>query len=100
MSTQYSLNSILRYESIFGEDFISPGGAALMQEQCARIKLSGAPHILDIGSGLGGAAFYFEKQQPGSAVRTEPRWPSRRRALLWRLAARVARQGVERKRKR
>jgi len=62
MSDQYSVNSILRYESIFGDGFISPGGAPLMQEQCARIELGAAPRILDIGSGVGGAAFYFVEQ--------------------------------------
>jgi len=59
---QYSGNSILRYEKIFGAGFISSGGAKVTKAFCERLKLNPNPHILDIGSGIGGADFYMAKK--------------------------------------
>ncbi len=56
---QYSRHSILRYEKIFGDGFVSSGGADVTYSFCDRLELPKGAKILDIGSGLGGAAFYL-----------------------------------------
>ena len=60
---QYSLASILRYEKIFGEHYISTGGAATTDDLCSRLGSSLRPgaRVLDVGSGIGGAAFHLVK---------------------------------------
>lgn len=58
---QYTRHSILRYEKIFGQDFVSTGGLAVVKELCAMLDLRKGMRVLDIGSGLGGAAFYMAK---------------------------------------
>lgn len=56
---QYSRTGILRYEMIFGEGYISTGGAATTDDLCNRLGSSLRPgvRVLDVGSGIGGAAF-------------------------------------------
>jgi hypothetical protein len=39
-SVQYQPESILQYERVYGEDFVSPGGKALAQ----RVRLEGRRH--------------------------------------------------------
>ncbi len=60
---QYSRASILRYEMIFGAHYISTGGAATTDDLCARLGSSLRPgvRVLDVGSGIGGAAFHLVK---------------------------------------
>ena len=60
---QYSRTSILRYEKIFGEDYISTGGHATTEDLCARLGSSLRPgvRVLDVGSGIGGAAFHLAR---------------------------------------
>ena len=60
---QYSRTSILRYEMIFGEHYISTGGAATTDDLCSRLGSSLRPgvRVLDVGSGIGGAAFHLVK---------------------------------------
>jgi phosphoethanolamine N-methyltransferase len=60
---QYSRTSILRYEMIFGVGYISTGGARTTDDLCARLGSSLRPgvRILDVGSGIGGAAFHLAK---------------------------------------
>jgi phosphoethanolamine N-methyltransferase len=60
---QYSRTSILRYEMIFGEHYISTGGAATTDDLCSRLGSSLRPgvRVLDVGSGIGGAAFHLAK---------------------------------------
>ena len=60
---QYSRTSILRYEKIFGEAYISTGGHATTEDLCARLGSSLRPgvRILDVGSGIGGAMFHLAK---------------------------------------
>lgn len=60
---QYSRSSILRYEKIFGEHYISTGGAETTADLCARLGDSLRPgvRVLDVGSGIGGAAFHLAK---------------------------------------
>jgi phosphoethanolamine N-methyltransferase len=58
---QYSRSSILRYEKIFGEHYVSTGGAATTDDLCARLGdcLRPGARVLDVGSGIGGAAFHL-----------------------------------------
>jgi phosphoethanolamine N-methyltransferase len=58
---QYSRTSILRYEMIFGEHYVSTGGAATTDDLCSRLGTSLRPgvRVLDVGSGIGGAAFHL-----------------------------------------
>ncbi|MBB14683.1 hypothetical protein CMK22_05390 [Candidatus Poribacteria bacterium] len=58
--TQYTVNGILRYEKVFGHNFVSTGGIKTTQELFAEINLTHGAKVLDIGSGLGGSAFYVE----------------------------------------
>ncbi len=60
---QYSRTGILRYEMIFGEHYVSTGGAATTNDLCSRLGASLRPgvRVLDVGSGIGGAAFHLVK---------------------------------------
>ncbi len=60
---QYSRSSILRYEKIFGEHYVSTGGAATTDDLCARLGdcLRPGARVLDVGSGIGGAAFHLAR---------------------------------------
>jgi phosphoethanolamine N-methyltransferase len=60
---QYSRTSILRYEKIFGAGYISTGGAATTDLLCTRLGSSLRPgvRVLDVGSGIGGAAFHLAR---------------------------------------
>ena len=62
---QYSRTGILRYEKIFGEGYISTGGHEtteyLMLEDSPTRSRQGV-RVLDVGSGIGGAAFHLAKK--------------------------------------
>ncbi len=61
---QYSRKSILRYEKIFGDGYISTGGHDTTLYLTSKIPfaLRAGARILDVGSGIGGAAFFLAKQ--------------------------------------
>ena len=59
---QYRTESILRYESVYGEDFVSPGGSVLAREMIAGLGLPPRARVLDIGCGLGGSAFVMARE--------------------------------------
>ncbi len=46
---------------VFGEHYVSTGGAATTADLCARLGSSLRPgvRVLDVGSGIGGAAFHL-----------------------------------------
>lgn len=57
--SRYSYTHILRYEKIFGEDFVSTGGISTTTELCAKLGVKEGEQILDVGCGIGGSAFHF-----------------------------------------
>ncbi|XP_020614244.1 phosphoethanolamine N-methyltransferase 1-like [Orbicella faveolata] len=61
---QYSSNSILRYEKIFGRGFVSTGGLETTQEIVAMLSLKKGQKVLDVGCGIGGSGFYMVKVVP------------------------------------
>ncbi|MDC1286414.1 methyltransferase domain-containing protein [Gammaproteobacteria bacterium] len=61
-SSQYLESSILQYESIYGADFVSPGGRELALEMIATMGLAPAARVLDVGCGLGGSAFVMARE--------------------------------------
>jgi len=60
-SSQYLAASILHYESVYGEDFVSPGGQAMASEMIGRMALKPGACVLDVGCGLGGSAFVMAR---------------------------------------
>ncbi len=61
---QYTRKGILRYEKIFGDGYISTGGPETTEYLCAKLgpALRTGAKVLDVGSGIGGAAFHLAKQ--------------------------------------
>eukprot|EP00743_Colponemidia_sp_Colp-15_P008101 GILK01008782.1.p1 GENE.GILK01008782.1~~GILK01008782.1.p1 ORF type:complete len:505 (+),score=91.76 GILK01008782.1:157-1671(+) len=65
---QYSIKSILRYEKIFGPNFVSTGGVDTTREFVSRLNLQRGQRVLDIGSGIGGGAFFMSETYGVSVV--------------------------------
>lgn len=61
-SSQYLVDTILAYEKIYGEDFVSPGGYELAVELISRLELNSGARVLDVGCGLGGSAFVMARE--------------------------------------
>ena len=60
---QYTKKRIMHYEQIFGEGYISAGGHMMTEQMCLPMQnLKKDARVLDIGSGIGGPAFYLESQ--------------------------------------
>src|SRR6476646_8179248 len=53
----YSLNEIRKYETIYGRNFISPGGESTARAILSLASFTPNMDVLDVGCGLGGAAF-------------------------------------------
>lgn len=58
-SSQYTQNGILKYEFIFGEGYISSGGAVTTNEILDMIELDEGSNALDIGCGIGGGSAFL-----------------------------------------
>jgi len=58
---QYTRTGILRYEKIFGDGYISTGGHETTDHLVAKLgpALKPGVRVLDVGSGIGGAAFHL-----------------------------------------
>ena len=61
-ANQYATDSILKYEQVYGEDFVSPGGKEMAREFIEKLKLQPNSKVLDVGCGLGGSAFLMAEQ--------------------------------------
>ena len=61
-SAQYRTESILLYENVYGEDFVSPGGRDMARELIERMHLPAGSRVLDVGCGLGGSAFVMARE--------------------------------------
>jgi phosphoethanolamine N-methyltransferase len=61
---QYSRTGILRYEKIFGDGYVSTGGPETTEYLCTKLgdALRPGVRVLDVGSGIGGAAFYLARE--------------------------------------
>ncbi|WP_254566530.1 SDR family NAD(P)-dependent oxidoreductase [Oscillatoria sp. HE19RPO] len=59
---QYSMDNVRLFEMAFGEEFMSCGGSAYLAVLFADEELGSSTHILDVCCGLGGSAFYLEKE--------------------------------------
>ncbi len=61
---QYTRTGILRYEKVFGDGYISTGGHETTLDLCRKLgdALRPGVRVLDVGSGIGGAAFYLASQ--------------------------------------
>jgi len=66
--SRYSHNHILRYERIFGLDFVSTGGINTTEEVCKMVQVKPNERILDVGCGIGGSAFHFVQKYKGKVV--------------------------------
>ncbi len=67
-ANRYSRQSILRSERMYGEGFQSPGGIEAVEAFCSMLRMREGMKILDIGSGLGGATFYFAERYGANVV--------------------------------
>lgn len=54
---QYTVAGLRGYEAIYGRDFVSPGGRRTTTEILDAVEWSPGQSVLDVGCGLGGAAF-------------------------------------------
>lgn len=59
---QYAIDSILKYERIFGHGFVSTGGIATTTEFLQKLNLLPNQIVLDVGCGIGGGDFLMAKE--------------------------------------
>lgn len=64
LDKQYSTEGISKYQMMFGHGFVSPGGIQTTEEFARLLEVKEDESVLDVGCGVGGAAFYLaEKYQ-------------------------------------
>ena len=59
---QYSSHEILKYEAVYGRDFISPGGLQYACKFISSMRLKPGARVLDAGCGIGGSAFVLARE--------------------------------------
>lgn len=59
---QYTRESILKYELVYGANFVSPGGKRCAIELIEKLDVEPGGRVLDAGCGLGGSAFLMKQQ--------------------------------------
>jgi phosphoethanolamine N-methyltransferase len=67
---QYTRKGILRYEKVFGGGYISTGGPETTDYLCTKLgsQLRPGARVLDVGSGIGGAAFHLARQYGAKVI--------------------------------
>ncbi len=65
---QYTVAGLKSYEAIYGRDFVSPGGRQTTKEILARLTWPEGHRVLDVGCGLGGAAFMMASKHGASVL--------------------------------
>lgn len=68
-SQQYTNEGIVKYQMIFGDGFVSPGGIESTEEFSKMLDVSTDDSVLDLGCGVGGAAFFIARKVRGAFVR-------------------------------
>jgi phosphoethanolamine N-methyltransferase len=58
---QYTQRGILKYERIYGNNFVSVGGRTAAEEFLQQLDIKAGECVLDVGAGVGGAAFLMVK---------------------------------------
>jgi phosphoethanolamine N-methyltransferase len=61
-SGQYTRESILKYELVYGANFVSPGGKQCADRLIRKLDLKPGRSVLDVGCGLGGSAFLMKQK--------------------------------------
>ena len=61
-SGQYTRESILKYELVYGANFVSPGGKQCADRLIRKLDLKPGSSVLDVGCGLGGSAFLMKQK--------------------------------------
>jgi phosphoethanolamine N-methyltransferase len=61
MDQRYTPHEIQRYEAIYGQHFISPGGEDTARTFLGHVTLDETSKVLDVGCGIGGSAFYMAR---------------------------------------
>ncbi|CAD6230199.1 unnamed protein product [Miscanthus lutarioriparius] len=61
-NVQYKATGILRYERIFGDGYVSTGGAETTKEFVDKLNLKPGQKVLDVGCGIGGGDFYMAEK--------------------------------------
>ena len=64
--TQYTRRGILKYETIYGHNFISVGGMKKARELVQALQMKSTDYVLDVGAGVGGSAFLMAKVRDGN----------------------------------
>lgn len=61
-NSRYTDLGIAKYQSIFGDGFVSPGGLKTTQEFAKYLDLQQDQQVLDVGCGVGGAAVFLARE--------------------------------------
>lgn len=68
VTTNYNDKGTIIMEMIYGDDYLSPGGVETSAELSRLGEIKPRSHVVDLGSGLGGAAFFLAQEKHCSVV--------------------------------